>query len=76
MSTSKPKLDDLRIERPNEPKNQPSGWRWPVLFLIVILAVVGIVLWLMRPKTLEVRTVLAREVSSGSTDHTVLNASG
>src|SRR5689334_5145228 len=77
MSTVKPKLDDLRIERPDKPQSQSRGWGWPAILVILLLAAVGVVLWFLRPKAIEVRTVLAREVSGPSAGaHTVLNASG
>ena len=74
MSPPKPTLDDLRIERSATPE---SAIRiWPVVVVVVFLVGAAVTTWaLLRPKAIEVRTVLAREVVSG-VQHTVLNASG
>ncbi len=75
MSTPKPKLDDLRIKRDEQPGSQSRAW---VVVLILILAAGagGAIWWTNRPKVIEVRTVVAREASGRGTDRTVLNASG
>ena len=74
MGPPKPTLDDLRIERSATPE---SAIRiWPVVVVVVFLVGAAVTTWaLLRPKAIEVRTVLAREVVSG-VQHTVLNASG
>jgi len=76
MSPPKPTLDDLRIERSTKP-DKPFPI-WPVVISILVLLVMGGIVWyLNRPKPITVRTVLARETGSpGSTERTVLNASG
>jgi RND family efflux transporter, MFP subunit len=78
MSPPKPTLDDLRIERGAKPDRPVRIW--PIAISIAALVVVGLVVWwLNRPKPIAVRTVLARETgssSSNSADRTVLNASG
>jgi RND family efflux transporter MFP subunit len=75
MDPQKPALDDLRIKRNDKPE---SNFRIrPVaigIFALVLAA--GVIWWLTRPKAIEVRTVVAREISGASGDHTVLNASG
>src|SRR4051812_24816560 len=74
MSSSKPTLDDLRIER--KPKRASRSRIWRVVLLFLGLIVASAVLFFTRPKTLEVRTVLAREAGGPEVQHTVLNASG
>ena len=76
MNKSQPRLDDLRIERGNlpvSPRRMTS-----VVVVVTVLAVVALgVWWLMRPKPIEVRTVVARATSTDSDlGRTVLNASG
>jgi len=74
MSSSRPSLDDLRIERGAPPAARRS---LPVVVTVLALALVlAAVWWLMRPKAPEVRTAVAREVSAGAGERTVLNASG
>jgi RND family efflux transporter MFP subunit len=74
--SSKPNLDELRIERSNRP-GSGSGARL-ALVLLAILLVGGIAAWLLtRPRPIRVRTVLAREgAQTGGKERTVLNASG
>ncbi len=72
METSK--LDQLRIEREPELESVRSRWPAVVVFLVVLLAVVA--WWLLKPEAaIEVRTAIAREISS-QVASTVLNASG
>jgi RND family efflux transporter MFP subunit len=75
MSSPKPNLDDLRIERRERPAPKAKSWL-AVGLVILALAVVGLIFWLKQPKAIEVRTVAAREISSGNVERTVLNASG
>lgn len=74
MSMPSPRLDDLKIERKeNSPASRSSGW---ITLAVIILFIGAIVFWwLKRPATIEVRTVVAREVATGA-ERTVLNASG
>jgi HlyD family secretion protein len=76
MSSTKPPLDGLRIERRAEQKPQSNMW-W-VVALAVILVVAGATFrWHSGSGAQEVHTVLARDaVSDGSGEHIVLNASG
>ncbi len=75
MSSPTTSLDDLRIERPVGVE-APSRWLPLAILLALVAVAVGAVWWLKRPKAVEVRTVLAREVAGKSAEHTVLNASG
>jgi HlyD family secretion protein len=75
MSSPKPTLDDLRIERSPEP--EPTSQFWPVAGGILVLALVmAVVWWLKRPAPIPVHTVLAREATGDGTERTVLNSSG
>src|SRR5215831_14848325 len=75
MSNPKPSLDDLRIERKHKPDS--GAPRALLLALAFVLALgAGAWWWLTRPKTIEVRTVVALQVGATNSDHTVLNASG
>jgi RND family efflux transporter MFP subunit len=75
MDSPKPTLEDLRIERRDNPK--PGIGIWPIVIglLILALAAAGI-WWFLRPKVIEVQTATARAISSNGSDRTVLNASG
>ncbi len=72
MSTSK--LDQLKIEREPEVESRPKRWPWLVV-IFAALAAVAYWLFLKPEASLEVRTTVAREISS-QTASTVLNASG
>src|SRR5207249_1113909 len=75
MSSSKSTLDDLRIERDQKPESHPRFW--PVIALVVLALVAAVVWWLMRPKTVEVPTVLVNPPAAiPAAERTVLNASG
>ena len=74
MSSSKPRLDDLRIERRAKPDASGKGW-W-LLGLILVAALVAVGWWFTQSKKIEVRTAAAREASGSGGDRTVLNASG
>ncbi len=75
MSSPKPTLDDLRIERSPEP--EPTSQFWPVAVGILVLALVmAVVWWLKRPAPIPVHTVLVRETAGDGTERTVLNSSG
>jgi RND family efflux transporter MFP subunit len=75
MSSPKPSLDDLRIER--RPEREPKSILWPVLAVAILLLAAAAIWWHSRPNALEVRTADARSLAStGGGDRTVLNASG
>ncbi|HWA26243.1 MAG TPA: efflux RND transporter periplasmic adaptor subunit [Lacunisphaera sp.] len=74
MSSPRPSLDDLRIERGSPPA--PRRTLPLVLGALLLALVLAVGWWLMRPKTPEVRTAVAREVSVAAGERTVLNASG
>jgi RND family efflux transporter MFP subunit len=76
MSSPKPTLDDLRIERKAPAKSAPKTGMI-VVALIVIIVLGGAGWWFTRTKAIPVQIVLAREVASGNGgERTVLNASG
>lgn len=75
MSSPKPSLDDLRIER--RPEKTSSRSPWLIILAVLVLLLIGGFMWThSRSSKVEVKTVLAREVTSGSGERTVLNASG
>jgi HlyD family secretion protein len=76
LSSRKPSLDDLRIERREKPESNSRTWLAAIILLLLLLGG-GALLWrLAHSKAIEVRTVLAREVAANGSDRTVLNASG
>lgn len=75
MSTSSPKLDDLRIERSARPVSKARGGWWILTAVLLISAALG-VWWWIRPKSFVVHTVVAREITAANGERTVLNASG
>jgi RND family efflux transporter MFP subunit len=75
MSSSKPTLDGLRIERGAE--REPQSKSWLVVAAVVVLLALGAAIWWhSRAGAVEVQTALARDSSSGGSERTVLNASG
>jgi HlyD family secretion protein len=75
MSSSKPSLDDLKIER--RPPSRSGGSSWLIALAVLILLLVGgFFWWRSQAGTIEVQTAVAQDVSGGSGEHTVLNASG
>jgi len=76
MSTSQPRLDDLRIERSGK-AGSPKRTASVILAVLAVVVVALAVGWAMRPQGVEVRTAVAREVAAGKgAERTVLNASG
>ena len=75
MSSEKPTLEGLRIERRSHTRQRPS---WLVTGLIAIVVLVaGVLWWLNRPKATPVQTVVARaQTANGTGAKTLLNASG
>jgi len=75
MSSTKPPLDALRIERGAEQKAGSRMWRVAAGAAVFIL--VCAVVWLRsRPGAVEVHTAVATEAGGAGADRTVLNASG
>ncbi|MEP7013470.1 MAG: efflux RND transporter periplasmic adaptor subunit [Acidobacteriota bacterium] len=74
MSTEKPSLEGLRIDRGEERGSGGRG-RWIGLAVLVLTAAGGAYYWFSRPRAIEVETAAAVEVPSGSVA-AVLNASG
>jgi RND family efflux transporter MFP subunit len=68
------KLDQLKIEREPEVESRPGRW-WVLAGIALVVAAVVYWLFLKPEAALEVRTAVAREISS-QTASTVLNASG
>jgi RND family efflux transporter MFP subunit len=78
MTASKPTLDDLRIERGDQP-GPDRRLGLVIALLAVVLALGGGAWWFLRPKPVAVHTALARELAaagSAGPQRTVLNASG
>jgi len=75
MSQSPPRLDDLRIERSAKPASPFRAPFW-IAVAALLLVVLGVARWLMQPKAIQLRTAVAREVSTAAGARTVLNASG
>ncbi|MBL9205291.1 MAG: efflux RND transporter periplasmic adaptor subunit [Opitutaceae bacterium] len=76
MGTPQPSLNDLRIERDTRAARPSSRGHWGLIALLVLVVVAAVWWWLRRPPTLTVATEVAREVTLGSGDRTILNASG
>ncbi len=76
MSSEKPTLDGLRIERRSPGARQQPSWVAPGLIAIVVLGA-GFLWWVNRPQATPVQTVVARAQSNnGTAAKTLLNASG
>jgi RND family efflux transporter MFP subunit len=76
MSSPKPSLDELRIERKPAPERRSNPGLVVVVVIILLLAGAGI-WWNSRSSASEVRTETVRETSGGrGQERTVLNASG
>ena len=77
MSSTKPPLDELRIERSDEREPESKPWRAvaAAVIMVLVLALVAFA-WHSRSGAIEVHTAVARETGGAGGDHTVLNASG
>jgi len=75
MGPKKPTLDDLRIERRPAAAAGTRVWLAASILLLLVLAVLA-VWWRTKPRAIEVRTAMARDVSGTNGERTVLNASG
>ncbi len=72
----KPTLDQLRIERAPEKETPGFSKTWLFIVVLLLLAIsAGYYYWLKSSSSIEVRTVVARELGSEAAA-TVLNASG
>ena len=77
MTSEKPSLEGLRIDRSGMKDRQGSGWKLWLSLAVVVLAVGGGAwAWLRLPDAVEVRTATARLASSGAAAGAVLDASG
>jgi RND family efflux transporter MFP subunit len=78
MSSTKPSLDALRIERKAEPNPRPRMLPW-ILWISALAVILVLVFWRnWRSRAIEVHTAVARETGGASSggERTVLNASG
>ena len=66
----------MRIERPANSNSPSRLLPWAVIGIVVLVAVVLLAWRFARPQAIAVRTAVARAVTSGGADRTVLNASG
>ncbi|HXR06942.1 MAG TPA: efflux RND transporter periplasmic adaptor subunit [Candidatus Acidoferrum sp.] len=78
MSSPKPTLDDLRIER--RPESAGASKSWLALAIVILAALAAAAYWWHgRTEAVEVRTVAAKASSGGGgsgAERTILNASG
>ena len=77
MSSEKPTLAGLRIERRSATARPQPSWMMPGLIAVVLLGA-ALLWWLNRPRAPVVQTAVARAQSAtgGGTTRTLLNASG
>jgi HlyD family secretion protein len=77
MSTEKPTLEGLRIERRAPARRDRPRWILPAVLAAAVL-IGGAIWWLNQPKAIPVQTAIARTQTSasGSPSTTLLNASG
>ena len=75
MSSSKPPLDGLRIERRAEQKPQ-SKMGLAVAAAAILIVTCAALWWHSGSDAVEVRTAVARDAAGGYGERTVLNASG
>jgi RND family efflux transporter MFP subunit len=77
MTSEKPSLEGLRIDRSGMEDRRGSGWKlWLSLAVVLLVIAGGAWAWLRLPRAAEVRTAIARTVSSGGAAGAVLDASG
>lgn len=75
MSSDKPTLDDLRIDR-TTPRRSKMPWWFLGLLLIIAVLSMGTLVWMSRPKAAVVRTMLVQTAGGGGGERTLLNAAG
>jgi HlyD family secretion protein len=77
MTSEKPSLEGLRIDRSGMEDRRGPGWKlWLALAVVLLAMAAGAWAWLRLPSAVEVRTATARAVSSGGAAGAVLDASG
>ncbi|MGA2555858.1 MAG: efflux RND transporter periplasmic adaptor subunit [Verrucomicrobiota bacterium] len=77
MSSPKPTLDDLRIER--RPESAGASKSWLAVAIVILAALAGAAIWWHgRTEAVEVRIVAAKASGGGGSgaERTILNASG
>ena len=75
MSSDKPTLDGLRIERRQPTSERRSPWLIPALVILLVLGA-ALLWWTKRPQATPVQTAVARAQSGSGSAKTLLNASG
>lgn len=76
MTSPKPALDDLRIQRPPEQGTPNRIWLSIGAAALLGLLAAALLMWRSQAGAVEVQVALAREAGAGRGDRTVLNASG
>jgi RND family efflux transporter MFP subunit len=75
MSSPKPTLDDLRIER--RPETAGSSTSWLAVGALLLFGLAGAAVWWHgHSNAVEVQTAPARQIAGSDAQRTVLNASG
>jgi len=75
MSSDKPTLEDLRIDR-TQTRRTKTPWLLLLVLAFVGLVAGGAVWWMNRPKPVPVRTAVVVQPGSAGGERTLLNASG
>ena len=76
MSSDKPTLEGLRIDRRAPLRGEPRpAWLLPALLAVIVLGA-GFLWWANRPKSTPVLTAVARAQAGNGPARTLLNASG
>jgi HlyD family secretion protein len=76
MSSSEPRLDDLRIQRSAERESRPQTRLWLAAAIVLVATGTLWALWHSRGAAVDVHTAVARELGNTGGERTVLNASG
>ena len=75
MSSERDALEDLRIERRNEPAAGSRRWRWIAAAAALLALALALGGWLSRPAAVPVRVAAVHE-AGGAASGAVLNATG